>query len=55
MKDKQVDTQKSIFGTLVSRFKESNLYWVIWGDKDLEQTREESRQHRYGKADKRAE
>lgn len=32
-----------------------NFYWAIWGDSDLNLTREESRRLRYGKADKRTE
>lgn len=47
--------RKTLVQTLIGRFKESTLYWVIWGDRDLELTREESRQLRYGKADKRTD
>lgn len=47
--------KKTLGRMLMERFKQSTLYWVIWGDRDLELTREESRQLRYGKADKRTD
>lgn len=53
MSAKQLDSKKSLVRTLIDRFRESNIYWVIWGDRDLKLTREESRQLRYGRADQR--
>lgn len=55
MSAKRLDSEKSLVRTLIDRFKDSNLYWVIRGDRELKLTREESRQLRHGKADKRAE
>lgn len=55
MSAKQSDAKGSLVRILIDRFKESNLYWVVWGDRELKSTREESRQLRYGKADQRAE
>lgn len=46
---------KRVVRRIIDRFKESSLYWVICGDRDLNLSREESRKFRYGKADKRAQ
>lgn len=55
MSGKQLVSKKSLARTLIDLLKKSNLYWVIWGDRDLKLDREESRELRYGKADKRTE
>ncbi|MDQ0655126.1 hypothetical protein QFZ38_005464 [Pseudomonas cedrina] len=55
MNRKRLDLKKSLGRTLIDRFKESNIFWVIYGDRDLKLTREESRRIRYGKADKRTD
>ncbi|NWC90016.1 hypothetical protein [Pseudomonas reactans] len=55
MKSRTVDKAKKLSEKIVERFKESKFYWIFWGDDLYESKREESRQLRYGKADKRTD